>query len=411
MLKAQNTIKITIPTLLVISSAICCYSQKPSPAGAESPLELAIERVGPPEFNAENNVVINISPKEKELLEGMTPIITLIGNTKDIESNREAVKNLSSIIEKYPEYSDAYFLRAMASILANDGNYHQVLLDVDAAINLHSDHKYSSAYDSTAPMYSLRAKVDLLAGDYSRTMNDLETAIKVDPSNEGDVFNTGGVKPEENDNPTALQKTDLESLVVRYPRDYRSFLFRGLFYASFTTYDEQYYAPALRDLEQARKLNPTSSMVNYFLGTVYEKETLWTKAGWADISDSGGYRDKTNAVALQCFEMAVKINPKFVEAQAEVAETLFSLKRYREAIPVYDKVIALDPNRFGAYNDRGLAKTYTNDYYGAISDFSRSIELKKTNNIDSSLDDTYENRADAYVKVGDFEDAVEDYST
>lgn len=411
MLKAQNTIKITISTLLVIGSAICCYSQKPSSA-AQSQLELAIERVGPPEFNADNNnVAVNISPGEKELAQEMTPIITLIGDTKNIENNKEAAKTLSSIIEKYPEYSDAYFLRALTSILAEDKNYPQVLSDLDTAIRLRSDHKYLSMYDSIAPIYSLRAKVDLLAGDYSRTMNDLEAAIKVDPSSEGDVFNTGGVKPEENDNPTALQKTDLESLVVKYPRDYRSFLFRGLFYASFTTYDEQYYAPALRDLEQARKLNPTSSMVNYFLGTMYEKETFWTKAGAADISNSaGGYRDKTNAVALQYFEMAVKLDREFIEAQAEVAETLFSLKRYREAIPIYDKVIALDPNRFGAYNDRGLAKTYTNDYYGAIRDFSRSIELKKTNKVDSSLDNTYENRADAYVKVSDFADAIEDYS-
>ncbi|MHB8486048.1 MAG: tetratricopeptide repeat protein [Candidatus Acidiferrales bacterium] len=409
MLKAQNTIKITISTLLVIGSAICCYSQKPSTA-AESQPELAIERVGPPEFNAENDVVVNISPEEKEIAEEMTPIISLIGDTRHIENNKEAVKNLSSIIEKHPEYSDAYFLRAMASILAKDGNYPQVLSDVDAAINLHSDHKYLSMYDSNAPMYSLRTKVDLLAGDYSRAMNDLEAAIKVDPSNEGDVFNTGGVKPEENGNPTALQKKDLESFVARYPRDYRSFLFRGLFYASFTAYDEQYYAPALRDLEQARKLSPTSSMVSYFLGTLYQKQTYWTKAGAADISNSaGGYREKTSTVALQYFELAVKLDPKFVEAQAEVAETLFRLKRYRGAIPIYDNVIALDPNRFGAYNDRGLAKTYTNDYYGAISDFSRSIELKKTKSADS-LDDTYEHRADAYVKVSDFGDAIEDYS-
>lgn len=408
MLKLENIFKSSVITFLVIGFPIYCYSQTSSAVPERQP-EVAIERVGPPEFNVENNVVVNVSPDEKELAEEMTPIINLIGDIKNIENNKEAVKKLSSIIERHSEYSDAYFLRALTSILAGDKNYPQVLSDIDTAIGRRSDHKYLSMYDSTAPMYSLRAKVDLLAGNYSRAMNDLEAAIKVDRSNEADVFNTGGVKPEENGNPTALQKTDLESLVGRYPRDYRSFLFRGLFYASFTTYDEQYYAPALGDLEQALKLSPTSSMVNYFLGTLYEKETFWTKRAAADISDSGGYRDKTNAVALHYFDMAVKLDPKFVEAQAEVAETLFSLKRYREAIPIYDKVIALDPGRFGAYNDRGLAKTNTNDYYGAISDFSRSIELKKTKN-DSSLGDTYENRADACVKVGDFEDAIQDYS-
>ena len=87
------------------------------------------------------------------------------------------------------------------------------------------------------------------------------------------------------------------------------------------------------------------------------------------------------------------------------------MKRYSEAIPYYDKVIELNPNDAGAYNDRGEAKTYTNHFYSAIDDFSKSAEIKKLNpNSSLYLPITYENRAAAYVKVMNYDSAIEDYS-
>ena len=95
---------------------------------------------------------------------------------------------------------------------------------------------------------------------------------------------------------------------------------------------------------------------------------------------------------------------------AQQAEVLYSLKQFKDAIPLYDKVIGLDPARWGAYNDRGLAKLYANDYYGAISDFTDALDVKKQNHIaNSPLDSTYENRADAYLKAQNYDAAEADY--
>jgi tetratricopeptide (TPR) repeat protein len=259
-------------------------------------------------------------------------------------------------------------------------------------------------------MYALRAKVDLLSNHNDQSIKDLETAIAIDPSTPNEVFNTGGVRPEDDSNPSALQKKDLDLLISRYPDDYRPYMFRGLFYNSFTTYDENYYGLALSDLKQANRLNPISALVEYFLGSVYQKGAYWTKAAWADTSESGGYRDKANSTALEHFQQAIKLDSKFARAYAQVAESLFSLKQYREAIPYYDKVIEFTPDNAGAYNDRGLSKTSTNDTYGAISDFSKAIDLQKSKSAALSLGNTYENRAVAYVAVMDYDRAVDDYS-
>lgn len=306
-------------------------------------------------------------------------------------------------------------MRASTSLLGGDKNYQQIMSDIDSAIKYHSSIKYKSAYDSMAEMYSLRAKVDILYGNYQQAMNDLENAIKIDLSNTNHVFNTGGVKPEDDSNPTTLQKKDLDLIIAKYPDDYRVYMFRGVLYIFFTTYGEKYYMPALNDLKQAKKINPNSALVSYLLGFMYQKATFWTKAAWADVSDitgaKGGFREQANKVALNYFEEAIKLDPKFTDAYIQVAESLYSLKRYSEAISNYDRVIELTPDNAAAYNDRALAKTYINDYYGAIDDFSKAIEFKKSNpNKSFGLDNTYANRAAAYVKVNNYDSAIDDYS-
>ncbi len=409
----QNSVKVVVFGVLIIAGfLIYSHSSKNSPV-VKGTQALAIESKGLAEFNAENDTVNTVTSQDKKLAEEMMPIFKEMGDGKDNAKNNDAVVALGKIIGKYKEYSDAYLLRATISVLVGDTDYQKILSDIDNAIKFHSSTKYTSAYDSTNGMYSLRTKVDILSGNYQQAVNDLETAIKIDPTKMGDVFNTGGVKAEDDSNPTALQKKDIDLLIAKYPDDHRVYMYKGLFYNSFSTYNEQYYSPTIDSLKQAQKINPTSALVNYFLGTVYEKQAFWSKAAASDVSDitgaSGGYKVKTNGIALQYFHEAVTLDSKFAEAYYQAASSLYNLKGYAEAIPFYDRAIELDPNNFAALNDRALAKTYTNDYYGAISDFSQAITLKKAKT-NSSLDNTYENRASAYIKTTNYESAIEDYN-
>jgi len=62
-------------------------------------------------------------------------------------------------------------------------------------------------------------------------MNDFESAITAAPDSASNTFSTGGVKPEQSVNASALQKQQFDSLVAAFPNDYRVYMFRGLFYA------------------------------------------------------------------------------------------------------------------------------------------------------------------------------------
>jgi tetratricopeptide (TPR) repeat protein len=409
----QNSVKVVAVVILIIAGfLIYSHSSKNSPA-PKGPQALAIENKGLTEFNAENDTINNVSTQDKKLAEEMMPIFKEMGDGKDNAKNKEAIVALSKIIGKYKEYSDAYLLRATISVLVGDTDYQKILSDIDNAIKFHSSTKYSSAYDSTGGMYALRTKVDILSSNYQQAVNDLETAVKADITNTNNVFNTGGVKPEDESNPTALQKKDLDLLVAKYPDDYRVYIFRGLFFQSFSFYDEQYYTPAIKDLKKSINLNPSSALANYLMGKIAQKNASFSKAAWADVSNitgnGGGYRDQVNNIAIDYFKKSIELEPEFADSYAQMAYSLSNLRKYSEAIPYYDKVIEFNPNDSGAINDRGLAKVSNNDYYGAISDFGDAINLKNKE-LSSYLDSTYENRANAYLKVSNYDSAISDFS-
>jgi tetratricopeptide (TPR) repeat protein len=417
-LLSQNWFKILSAMAVVIAIVLIYFfyqkNQSANKPVIESSQEIAIESKGLAEFSPENNTINTVSAQDKKLAGEMMPVLKLMGDGKDSGKNKEAIIELGKIITKYPDYSDTYFLRATISILAGNDNYQQILSDIDNAIKFHSSDKYQSSYDSNAEMYALRAKVDILASNYQQAVNDLETAVKSNPDKINEIFNTGGVKPDENtNNVTALQKKDLDLFIEKYPNDYRAYMFRGLFYNEFSFYDTQYYQPAINDLNKAISINPNSSLAYYSLGTVYQKMATFVYSFKLDGGTSAydNARDVSNTKALQYFQEAAK-DLLFEDAQFQVAESLYSLKRYSEAIPYFDTTIELNPNNAGAYIDRGSAKTYTNDYFLAIDDFSKAIEIKKSKPDSSAVDlpTMYQYRADAYVKTTNYTNAIDDYS-
>ena len=65
------------------------------------------------------------------------------------------------------------------------------------------------------------------------------------------------------------------------------------------------------------------------------------------------------------------------------------------AIADYTKAIEIDPNYDLAYAFRGVSKYYLEDYYGAIADYTKAIE------IDPDFDYAYGSRANAKRALGD----------
>lgn len=88
---------------------------------------------------------------------------------------------------------------------------------------------------------------------------------------------------------------------------------------------------------------------------------------------------------------------------AKQGEEYFREKQYDSAIAAFTKSINLNPNDFGAYNNRGIAYHIKRDFDKAIADYTKAIELNPTHF------SGYNNRGAAYEDMKKYDLAVADF--
>ena len=416
-MKKKRLIIITT-TIFIIIVVLFVFVRQDKRLDTTGPEAKLIENTGLMEFKPENDVKDTVNSEDKVMYKEILDAMDVSGNMKDKSKIQQSISTFDSLINKYPEYSDLYTMRVTYKIVLGNTDYVSMNRDLDSALKYKDSKKYDDILKSSSQIYLLKAKIDDLKGDLVSEMNDIQASIDSNPSDAiaTDFFKTGGTKPDKSLNDTSLNLSDFDNLVKNYPNDYRSYLFRGIYYASFSTFDEEYYIPAITDINKAIEINSKSAESNYILGELYSKTIFWSKAGASDVSDvtgeSGGYRDQTRDKSLSLFNQAVSIDPNYKYGYEGRAETNLELKNYAEAINDYTKEISLDPNDAGAYNDRAIAETYIYQYNQAIKDLLKAIQLKDsgTSSYSLNVNNSYQNIADDYSKVGDYSNAIAYYS-
>ena len=146
------------------------------------------------------------------------------------------------------------------------------------------------------------------------------------------------------------------------------------------------------------------------------------------------FSSPANIFSFKALEAATK------ESYFESGRDNFSNKKYSEALDDFNNYIKSNPDSWEAFHNRGLSKEYLGDYLGAISDYSKAIELnpnpsgkilfwrgylhEKNENYEKAIRDyssaikinpNYENayfyRAYTKFLIEDYEGSIEDYST
>jgi tetratricopeptide (TPR) repeat protein len=84
----------------------------------------------------------------------------------------------------------------------------------------------------------------------------------------------------------------------------------------------------------------------------------------------GGYEQ-----ALAEYEDALRENPAHLGALAGKAAVLVQLKRERDAIAIYDRLIATQQEHPGHYANRGIAHDRLNQHESALADYEIAISL------------------------------------
>jgi tetratricopeptide (TPR) repeat protein len=128
-----------------------------------------------------------------------------------------------------------------------------------------------------------------------------------------------------------------------------------------------------------------------------------TAIDWYELGSS--YRRSDNKKeAMDAFNNAIDMNPKFADAYHSRGSLYRLDGNYNQAIKDYDKVIEINPKDADVYIDRGGTYVKLGKYKQAIKDYDKSIELNP-----DYLDYYYFNRADVYIELGNYKQAIKDF--
>jgi tetratricopeptide (TPR) repeat protein len=142
------------------------------------------------------------------------------------------------------------------------------------------------------------------------------------------------------------------------------------------------YARAIKDYDQAIRLDPGDPRTYTYRGSAYD-------------------RLGQHARAIEDHDVAIRLDPGHAVAYNNRGIAYAALDQQARAIEDYDQAIRLDPGYALAYTNRGIA-------YGALGQNARAIE-----NYDQAIRlgdaDAYINRGNAYCQLGDIEAALADW--
>ena len=329
------------------------------------------------------------------------------------ETIRAALSELSGLIKELPKQPDLYFMRAATA--CETAMPSDVLADLTKAAAL-LDQGNAPLLDRRRDLYSAMAKAKVRLGKYQEALRDLDAAIRIDYDLADNVFDDGSVTLHTKSEPCSWTLPDFEAMAKQSPGDFRPLMFGALYRLSvFKFKHDSDYASVIDGLNNAAKLNPASPLPNYYLGkihmaTIFGSPFAMLSAKCIDefVPRTGDCvkLDEVRRLSVRYFTRSIAVDTAFTPAYAQRATMLLELKDYRQAVRDYDRVLELKPGPAltrVVYNDRALAKMQLNQYASAVLDYSKSIAL----GCDTACN-SYDNRADAYIKQLDYPHALVD---
>lgn len=225
-LRANSQLKsseYSVPGLGLIFLRYVVLAAMPLLAFSQSPVRIAGVQE-PPELTGEAK---KFTPPSETILQ-LREVFPK--DEKNIEQVKSGIEKLSKLLRDNPDYSDGYFMRAVFNrCMLKSDDPEAILNDINTAMSTHAAQKLPGLYESLAEHYSFRAKVWFDSGRYPEAMDDLEAAMMQRIDNIDNLFNSDGTAPDiSSPNVCIWSLSDLDTLVRRFPKDYRALLFRGV---------------------------------------------------------------------------------------------------------------------------------------------------------------------------------------
>ena len=172
-------------------------------------------------------------------------------------------------------------------------------------------------------------------------------------------------------------------------------------------------------LEKSLQLNPSQPMISFNLGNSYANQKNTSKAlefFEMTISKAPDYIDayikkgelltelKLHKEAINCFKIALKINPKNLKILNGIGVNLLDLGKANDSLVYFKKCIKINKNIAVFYNNYGLAEHKLNNFKTSIENFNKCI------NKSPSTGYFYSNRGLSFQALKDLNLAMQDFN-
>ncbi len=327
----------------------------------------------------------------------------------------EAIEAGNKSIEIKPDHAESYYRRAQTRGY-NINDLSGALIDLNKAIEL--DPQLSVAYLLRANFLSQQNQDNYAQiAEESKLQSKSDQALLTDSSSKE--------APKDTNKPIVqpVQDSWQEQVLSDYNKaieldSYNSqyFASRGAFYAKIG--NQQQFK---QDFEQALRLAPDDAYVYqirgqayYSLGEIEKSVADYTEAlrlapeyrhefflsrGQA-FHQEGKYEE-----AISDYTEAINFNPNFVVAYLYRGNAYSQLKEQQKAFQDFDKALQLTPKNSWIYAWRGDAYFNQGEIDKGYQEYQKAISLS------SELADIYyNNRANLFVKLGEYPKAITDYS-
>jgi len=314
---------------------------------------------------------------------------------KNHEQNVEALKAYDKALELNPENPKLYFVRAYVLYMYdNSKDYASILADLDKAIELHPEANY----------HNMKAKIYKDKGEWRQVVQELETAITLEPLYALDYYHD--ISSETKSDKDWSDK-DFDTIIKKYPKDYRAYVLRGYFYKLHTSLSgyllsPKYYDLAIADYKKAIGLNSKLPLIYYLLASAYADKAAWCSS--LSLEDF-----KLNyQMAADNASKAIELNASYLSAYRLRSIVYADLKEFKKAISDYNRILEFDPESGTTYYNLGQAYLELGQFDNAVQSFTSAMNAK--NHTIGLPYLNYQKRAEAYIKAGELDKSLEDYT-
>lgn len=272
-----------------------------------------------------------------------------------------ALNDISKCIEVNENNADAFVMRADI-LIKRASDYEKALQDMNSAIKLEP---------KKADYFVNRAFLKYHLDDYFGAMADFDYAIELNPSNVPARFNRGLLRMEVQDNNKAIE--DFSYVLEREPDNFMALYNRATLYQ-----ETRQYKLAIADYDKVIERYPNLPMA-YFERSECKRLSGDRKGGERDYYKSRDLQEKQAAR-----EYALKEDEPSEEKKTDEEESP------EEVMKKFKTLMTVE-------NDNEIKPEYDNKYRGKVQNYSTHIEMLDSY-ILSYFDKTTELRSDAYYQ-------------